>query len=164
MNLKLSISLLALFLGAADLAVAATLQKKVLIIGIDGTRPDSLVVAQTPTLDRLMAEGTYSLRAVTDPITHSAACWSSMFTGVWGDKHGVQDPGNSFAGNRFAAYPNFMKRLEQADSNLNTVVFARWAPLTNATAGTDVMRAFGSDTAIVTETCRQLTNGNPDVF
>ncbi len=138
--------------------------RKVLIIGVDGTRPDALAVARTPNLDALKARGAFTDRAVTHPVTHSAACWSSMFTGVWGDKHGVNDPGNSFTGNQFARYPSFFRRLEAVNSNLNTVVFARWAPVTNATAGADVMQAFGSDAAITDATCQRLTNADPDVF
>src|SRR4026207_1655255 len=74
------------------------LTNKVLIIGIDGTMPSALAVARTPNLDALKSNGCHSVRVVTHPVTHSAACWSSMFTGVWGDKHGVNDPGNRFTG------------------------------------------------------------------
>jgi hypothetical protein len=150
--------------AAVRLPAATPLQKKVLIIGIDGTMPSALAVAHTPTLNALRAQGAFSDRAVTDPVTHSAACWSSMFTGVWGDKHGVQDPGNSFAGNKFHLYPSFYTRLEAAHSNWNTAAFARWAPVTNAVPAADLKQAFGSDAAIVTATCAHLTNANPDVF
>src|SRR3954465_10165893 len=98
-------------------ANAVALTNKVLIIGIDGTMTSALAVARTPNLDALRSNGCFSVRSVTHPVTHSAACWSSMFTGVWGDKHGVNDPGNSFAGNQFAAYPSFFKRIEAANSN-----------------------------------------------
>lgn len=152
----LTLSLVASFAGP--------LKKKVLIIGIDGTRPDSLAVAHTPNLDALRTNGAFSDRVVTHPVTHSAACWSSMFTGVWGDKHGVNDPGNSFAGNRFDLYPGFMQRLELVNSNLNTVAFTRWADLSNVLKGTDGVTNFTSDAAITTATCKLLTNGNPDVF
>ncbi len=144
--------------------LAEPLKKKVLIIGIDGTRPDSLAVAHTPNLDALRTNGAFSDRVVTHPVTHSAACWSSMFTGVWGDRHGVNDPGNSFAGNRFDLYPSFMQRLESVNSNLTTVAFTRWADLSNVLKGTDGVTNFSSDAAITTATCKLLTNGNPDVF
>src|SRR6185436_2374100 len=110
-------------------ANAAALTNKVLIIGIDGTMPSALAVARTPNLDAIKSNGCYSVRVATHPVTHSAAGWSSMFTGVWGDKHGVNDPGNSFAGNQFANYPSFFQRIEAANSNLNTLAFARWAPM-----------------------------------
>jgi hypothetical protein len=153
-----------LCLISAAASAAADPVKKVLIIGIDGLQPSALTQTGVPNLNALAANGCLSTQAVTHPVTHSAACWSSMFTGVWGDKHGVNDPGNSFAGNRFALYPNFMKRLEAMDSNLNTVVYARWADLTNATAGADLVQTFGTDSAITTATVYRLTNATPDVF
>jgi hypothetical protein len=137
---------------------------KVLIIGMDGTMKSALAVARTPNLDALKSNGCYSLRQVSHPVTHSAASWSSMFTGVWGDKHGVNDPGNSFAGNQFTNYPSFYKHLEAANSNLNTLAFARWAPMLTAVPDADVKLSFDSDNAVTDETCRRLTNSNPDVL
>ncbi|HWN94897.1 MAG TPA: alkaline phosphatase family protein, partial [Methylomirabilota bacterium] len=142
----------------------AALTNKVLIIGIDGTMPSALAVANTPNLNALKSNGCHSVRVVSHPVTHSAAAWSSMFTGVWGDKHGVNDPGNSFAGNRFASYPSFFKRLEAANSNWNTLAFARWAPMLTAVPDADVKLSFAGDAAVTDETCRRLTNSNPDVF
>lgn len=143
---------------------AETLQKKVLIIGVDGTRLDALAVARTTNLNTLKAGGCFSDRALTHPVTHSAACWSSFFTGVWGDKHGVNDSGNSFAGNQFTNFPNFLRRLEGVNSNWNTVAFTRWADVRNVLGGVDAVTNYGSDAALTTATCRLLTNGNPDVF
>jgi len=145
-------------------ADASALTNKVLIIGIDGTMPAALAVARTPNLNALKSNGCHSVRVVSHPVTHSAAAWSSMFTGVWGDKHGVNDPGNSFSGNQFATYPSFYRRLETANSNLNTLAFARWAPMLTAVPDADVKLAFDSDDAVTIETCRRLTNSNPDVF
>lgn len=153
---------LAVWAGVASNAAALT--NKVLIIGIDGTMPGALAVARTPHLDALKSNGCHSVRVVSHPVTHSAAAWSSMFTGVWGDKHGANDPGNSFAGNQFTNYPSFYQRLEAANSNLNTLAFARWAPMLTAVPDADVRLSFGSDAAVTDETCRRLTNSNPDVF
>ena len=156
----------ALFLALFFCATAhvSALTNKVLIIGIDGVMPSALAVARTPNLEELKAAGCYSVRAVTHPVTHSAACWSSMFTGVWGDKHLVNDPGNSFAGNQFTKYPSFFKRLESANSSLQTLCFARWSPLLTVVPDADVKLSFSSDTAITAETCNRLTNSNPDVL
>lgn len=142
----------------------AALTNKVLIIGIDGTMPSALAVANTPNINALKSNGCHSVRVVSHPVTHSAAAWSSLFTGVWGDKHGVNDPGNSFAGNQFSTYPSFFKRLEQANTNWNTLAFARWAPMLTAVPDADVKLSFGSDAAVTTETCSRLTNSNPDVM
>jgi len=160
--MKASFLIAALCIGLA--AESRALTNKVLIIGMDGTMPSALAVARTPNLDALKSNGCYSVRVVAHPVTHSAASWSSMFTGVWGDKHGVNDPGNSFAGNQFTNYPSFYKRIEAANSNLNTLAFARWAPMLTAVPDADVKLSFDSDTAVTDETCRRLTNSNPDVF
>jgi hypothetical protein len=139
-------------------------QKKVLIIGIDGLMPSAMAVARTPNLDQLKSNGCYSVRVVTHAVTHSAACWTSMFTGVWGDKHGVNDPGNSFTGNRLSEYPSFFKHIKDADSSLQTLCFARWSPLLTVVPDAQIKLAFDSDAAVTEETCRRLTNSNPDVF
>ncbi len=152
------------FLMFASMICSGAVTNKVLIIGIDGTMCSALAVARTPNLNALTSNGCYSVRAVTHPVTHSAACWSSMFTGVWGDKHLVNDPNNSFTGNNFATYPSFFKRLEQANSNFNTVCLARWAPLLTVVPDADVKTAYNSDAEITAETCRRLTNTNPDVL
>lgn len=153
-----------LALGFSFVCNTTALTNKVLIIGIDGTMPSALAAARTPNLDLLKSNGCHSVRVATHPVTHSAAGWSSMFTGVWGDKHGVNDPGNSFAGNQFSNYPSFFKRIEAANSNLNTLAFARWAPMLTAVPEADVKLSFDSDVAVTDETCRRLTNSNPDVF
>jgi len=160
--MKWSFLAVALVVGIGGRCEALT--NKVLIIGIDGTMPSALAVARTPNLDALKSNGCHSVRVVSHPVTHSAAAWSSMFTGVWGDKHGVNDPGNSFAGNQFATYPSFYKRIEAANSNFNTLAFARWAPMLTAVPDADVRLSFDSDAAVTAETCRRLTNANPDVF
>jgi hypothetical protein len=105
----------------ATVGHAAALTNKVLIIGIDGTMPSALAVASTPNLNALKSNGCFSVRVVSHPVTHSAVAWSSMFTGVWGDKHGVNDPGNSS--------PEISLRAIQASSNawkLRTAISTRW--------------------------------------
>src|SRR5262245_7322801 len=148
----------------AALAGSQTLTNKVLIIGIDGTMPSAMAVARTPNLDTLKSNGCYSVRVVSHPVTHSAACWSSMFTGVWGDKHGVNDPGNSFAGNQFSNCPSFFQHLEAANPSLNTLALARWAPMLTAVPDADVRHSFDSDPAVTAVSCRRLTNSHPDVL
>jgi len=156
--------LFALALWSGFTANTPALTNKVLIIGIDGTMNSALAVARTPNLEALKSNGCYTMREVSHPVTHSAAAWTSVFTGVWGDKHGVNDPGNSFAGNHLAEYPSFFARLEAANSNWITLAFARWSPMLTAVPEADVKLSFASDAAVTDETCRRLTNSNPDVF
>jgi len=159
-------------LAAQTFAWADPPPKKVLIIGIDGTQPAVLQTARTPNLDALRTNnGCWSYRAVTHPTTHSAACWSSFFTGVWGDKNGVNDPNNAMTPNSFSNYPSFFHRLKRANTNLYTVALARWSAIsevwrtpTNAPGGADLVQSFGSDAAITTATSNILATNHPDVL
>lgn len=102
-------------------------EPKLLIIGIDGCRPDGITAAITPNLDALMANGTYSLDARNTGITVSGPSWSSMLTGVWEDKHGVVD--NSFSGSNYTEYPHFFKRIAEFNTNYKTVSVSQWHPI-----------------------------------
>ena len=100
---------------------------KVLVIGIDGVRPDVLAEVPTPHLDALAAEGAFTARARTSLPTVSGPAWSSLLIGVWPDKHGVTN--NEFTGERYAEYPDFLTRIEQTRPELNTFAVADWLPL-----------------------------------
>jgi len=107
--------------------------KKVLVIGIDGVRPDALAVAETPNLDRLIADGSFSDTTrilgerYRESRTSSGPGWSSILTGVWADKHGVQD--NAFRGANFEQYPHFFERVKEANPDAFTVSMISWGPI-----------------------------------
>ena len=126
--LKLSFVIGVLFLGRP-----AEGQQKVLLIGIDGVRPDVLADVATPNLDRLISEGAFSDQVRTTRPTSSGPAWSSMLTGVWPEKHAVRS--NNFQGNKYATYPDFLSRIEQLRPDLVTFAAADWLPL--------VTEAFG---------------------
>ena len=102
---------------------------KVLVIGIDGLRPDAIEPADTPHLDALIADGTLTLDAQVGPVTVSGPGWSNMLTGVWADRHGVTN--NTFAGSNYAAWPDFLTRIERERPHLRTAAFVSWLPLAN---------------------------------
>lgn len=111
------------------MAAAGAMQthKKVLLIGVDGIRPDVLAAVSTPNIDALAAAGAFSGVARTRPNTVSGPGWSSMLIGVWMDKHGVTD--NTFEGKRYDLYPDFLTRIEQLRPELNTLAVLDWPPL-----------------------------------
>lgn len=96
---------------------------KVLIIGIDGCRPDALLVAKAPNIETLWKQGSFSFHARSDILTTSGPCWSSLFTGVWNPKHGILD--NRCAG-RSDKYPTLFERVKEAKPELATAVFTSW--------------------------------------
>ena len=61
----------------------------VVVISIDGLRPDAIERFGAPTLQRLMREGAYSLRARTTMPSRTLPSHTSMLTGVGPETHGV---------------------------------------------------------------------------
>jgi predicted AlkP superfamily pyrophosphatase or phosphodiesterase len=61
----------------------------VIVISIDGLRPDAIAKYNATTLQRLMSEGRYSLNAQTIALSKTLPSHTSMITGVDSDKHGV---------------------------------------------------------------------------
>ncbi|MCX5271563.1 alkaline phosphatase family protein [Streptomyces virginiae] len=117
---------------AATPAAAAANTDKVLVIGIDGAVLDRVKVAAAPNLNGLMAQGLTArstLYAGPMAATSSGPGWSTIATGVWPDKHGVKD--NSFIGKNYAAHPDFLTRIENAEPALNTYAAADWEPITS---------------------------------
>lgn len=110
-----------------------TTAKHVLILGIDGCRPDALHQAKAPALQKLLKTGAYAHKTKilgprkTKSNTVSGPGWSSLMTGVWADKHGVND--NSFQGRNYRRYPHFFELLKKSRPQCFTVSIASWAPI-----------------------------------
>ena len=100
---------------------------KVLIIGIDGCRPDALLAAETPSMDKLWKEGAYTFLAHTDEISSSGPAWSAMLTGVWHQKHNVLN--NDYEDPDLEHYPHFFHRIRQEKPELKTYSIANWGPI-----------------------------------
>ncbi len=107
--------------------------KKVIFIGVDGTRWDALEAAETPNIDRLIARGTLSVGTEiiapreTKGDTVSGPGWSNLLCGVWPDKHGTVD--NSFKGMNYTAYPHYFARIKEAKPSLQTASYSDWKPI-----------------------------------
>lgn len=145
------------------LALACAAQRKVLIIGIDGCRPDALVAADAPTIDSLMATGVYTLEGITHPPTWSGTGWSSMLTGVWEQKHGVKD--NTFAGSNFTDWPHFLDRLKAQYPSMSFASIVHWAPINaQILQNADLEQSFATDAQVAAAAVDLLANGDPDVL
>lgn len=107
--------------------------KRVLFIGIDGTRTDALLGAETPHLKKLRESGAYSfatnILGTRDDMadTVSGPGWSNLLTGVWPDKHGVMN--NKFTVKNYADYPHFFSRVKEAFPRAMTVSLVNWTPI-----------------------------------
>lgn len=113
-------------------------EKKVLIIGIDGCRRDALEAAHTPHLDALIRAGAIAENTLIlgdryrDAETGSGPGWSSILTGVWADKHGVND--NSFQDARYDEFPHFFGGLKR---QRRTPTTCRWSRTRRSTRNLD---------------------------
>ena len=126
------------------LPLESGITRKLLILSIDGCRPDALLKAEATNLRALADSGLYTWWALSRPPTKSGPCWSSIFTGVWNDKHGVTD--NTFANSRFDQYPMLCTRLKNAFPSFYSGWFVYWPNLgTDIPHGADVVAGDWSD-------------------
>jgi predicted AlkP superfamily pyrophosphatase or phosphodiesterase len=116
-----------------------TSSRHAIIFGVDGCRSDALKLAaetgKAPHIAKLIENGTVTWTAYaggeldkpTQQATLSGPGWSSIFTAVWHDKHGVTD--NTFRGSNFARYPNFLERVRVARPESDAVSLVTWPPI-----------------------------------
>ena len=149
---------------------------RVLVIGIDGVRPDALRIANTPAIDELISEGTFTdnTKILGDRYreneTISGPGWSSFLTGVWADKHGVHD--NTFRGQNYDEYPHFFVYLKRAFPKAVTGSFVDWEPIdTFILRDADVREVcpassedslLQKDAKLANKAAEFLVHGNPD--
>jgi predicted AlkP superfamily pyrophosphatase or phosphodiesterase len=158
MNYKNIVLTLTLFL---TLSVSAQ-KNKVLIIGIDGCRPDALIAAQTPNIDKLWRNGAFSFHTKTDEITLSGPCWTSLLTGVWHTKHGILDNKYSVP----SKYPHFFQRLKKLNPDIKTASIVHWKPMHSILmpGSADVVKSVKSDATVAELTVEALSNSDLDVI
>jgi hypothetical protein len=162
---------------------------KVLVIGVDGTRWDLLRSAmragEAPNLAGLRRQGfarSSLLEYGPNTLTLSEVGWSSIASGVWDDKHGIDgsmlnmDPGQATKN----GYLDFLTRIEQARPRLSTFIASDWDNLGLALNGGPI---FGTamdanfaarvpreelelwnqgDIAVTNAARRYLRHGDPD--
>ncbi len=116
-----------LLFTAFALLTQANQNRKVLLIGIDGTRSDAFQQANTPNIDGLLSNALYTYDTWHTCITWSGPSWSSILTGVNWNKHGVID--NTFSGKDFATYPPIATLAKQIKPGIKASIVAEWDPL-----------------------------------
>lgn len=104
--------------------------RKVLIIGIDGFRPDAMRADKTPFLYNFSLQSStyFTNRNHVEYYSSTGPNWSSLLTGVHWCKHQVKKS-NDYTDNRFQEFPHFFKYVEEADSSITTASFVRWTPI-----------------------------------
>lgn len=153
---------------AGDSATTApgyeNVQRKVLIIGMGGCRGETLQNADIPNIKALFPHSIYSFDALTEAPTLGAPGWSSLLTGVWGNKHGVKD--NSYASENFTRYPVIFKYLKQINGQLKIIsVSSSNAINDKLMMNADVkISTNGNDILTKDSAVARLKDDNPDVM
>ena len=75
--------------GAAARPMRGRVTDHVIVISVDGLRPDAIAKYGATHMQRLMREGRYSLTAQTISISRTLPSHTSMLTGVDADVHGI---------------------------------------------------------------------------
>lgn len=163
MNYKFKLKLL-FSLVLITLILDSNAQNKVLIIGIDGCRPDAMLAANTPNLDLLWKNGAYTFSAQTDPISSSGICWTAMLTGVWHEKHKVIS--DEYKNPNIEEYPHFFHRVKEQKPELKTYSVVNWAPLHKIIqkGDADIANYLLTDEKVTKRVADLLQNDNPDVL
>ena len=146
------------------------INRKILVVGIDGFRSDAMQESVTPFMYSLTQHSNayYNLTHNTEGITYSGPNWSSMLTGVHMDKHNVTD--NSFDGRNYDNYPSFFYYIEQASKNINTASIVNWTPINYYTLSNqaDLVPLESMNDAEVFEYAKNIledkNNVNPDIL
>ncbi|MBL8682772.1 MAG: alkaline phosphatase [Myxococcales bacterium] len=122
--------------------------RRVMVIGYDGARPDAVEAARTPVLDFLRRRAVQSFDARTQLAaqTVSAPGWMSTFTGVDPSRHRVVSNGEYAM--RDSAHRTFVARA--VDAGHRAVVSTAWEEVTTqivetSLGATSVERNFGFD-------------------
>ncbi|MEU0354385.1 HAD-IA family hydrolase [Streptomyces cyaneofuscatus] len=112
--------------------------RRVLVVGIDGVRLDTLAHVPTPHLDTVADSGFLAPVTVAESTpTMSGPCWATIVTGVRVTKHAVWS--NDFTGHRLGVFPDFTTRLARQDGR-RTYVAAAWEPLVTVADGGPMFR------------------------
>lgn len=159
--MKTTVALLLAFFFINSLSAQ---ERKVLFIGIDGVRTDALQQANTPNLDALFQNGTYSYTSWHVGVTSSGPSWSDMLTGVWENKHGVTN--NSYTNSNYNQYPYFVTRAKEHRPNLKAVQVTTWGPMSNNVYndGWDSKLLVPNDADVVNAAQVQLLDPDLDVL
>ncbi|HME55196.1 MAG TPA: alkaline phosphatase family protein [Candidatus Lokiarchaeia archaeon] len=136
-------------------------EKKVLIIGLDGARPDAMLAGKTPNLMKLAQNGCYSWKAQTENHTTSGPAWTSLLTGVHENKHGV-DGNDDMATKR--RVPTIFKLVKDWNPDMKTIAYSHWEPIITDIIEDDTIdvKATGHDLEMAKLMAADIRKGRGD--
>ncbi len=139
----------------------SVLNPKVLIIGIDGCRPDALQAANTPNLTSILDNCAFSFKAQTDSLTVSGPAWSAMLTGVWHGKHGVLN--NDYENPNNNEFPHFFSRVKENFPDALTASVVTWGPIHKIlkSGECNLMETYSTDDSTASAAAKIISEQDP---
>jgi len=143
--------------------MATKMKKKVLLIGLDGVRPDSILVAKTPNLDELASRGVFSWNAQTETQCYSSTCWTSLLTGVHAEKHKVFT--KEFT-SRDLQYKSISGLLTDWNPQMRCIAHSNWEPIITEIfeEGTLSNSSSGPDKKMTKRMCQDINKDKGDFY
>lgn len=134
-----------------------------IVIGLDGVRPDCLRKAHTPNIDSFIEHSRYTFNAISEKATISGPAWTTILTGVHMEKHRVFD--NNFK-NRDKRYKTVFALAKQECSWLKAAAFSHWLPIISKIFERRVLneKAWGSDEKVCRKTVSSIYKGKSDIL
>lgn len=139
------------------------MDKKAIILGVDGMRPDALLRSHSPNIDSLADKGLYSWKARTEVITVSGSAWTSLLTGVHTDKHQVIK--NDFSQRNFK-YRSLFSIAKQHYPELKFVAHSNWNPIIKEIFEENILdtSSSGSDEEVTENLIRDIQGSKGDLY
>jgi predicted AlkP superfamily pyrophosphatase or phosphodiesterase len=100
-------------------------KKKTLLIGIDGLQFEKIAETATPNFDRFYIKKGYTggeFGTDTQQKTSSGPSWMTILTGVWNDKHGIEDNTKD----KLCESPSIFKMLKKHNGNFYVSSVSTW--------------------------------------
>lgn len=134
--------------------------RKVLLVAIDGCRPDALLWANTPSIRAVLEDGAaYSFHARCGPVSLSGPSWASVFSGLSPAEHGVHNNAPHQLGmSDVGRHSSLFARVKRVDPHARTklVSAATWGGV-DAILGPDSDERCWLDGADEASTAQQAT-------
>ena len=146
--------------------------RHVLVIGVDGMSPDGIRMAETPNMDRLMAEGSYTLHARAVLPSSSSPNWASMIMGAGPEQHGITS--NEWekdrytlpfcAVNEFQHFPTIFYLVDKANPVAEIGAIYHWEGFGRLVEPEvlDFNRHEETEDLTIQTACKYLTGKRPD--
>ena len=126
-------------------------------------RADVWQKADTPNMDKLSQNGIFSTHAVTEIVTTSGSCWSSLLKGVHLEKHKVF--GNDFS-KTDQKYKTFFELVKEKNPTMKIIAHSNWKPILDDVFNRKSLdiSSSGSDKKMVKRMVKDISKGKGDLY